>query len=74
MRDPVGQVRAIYDKLDLGDFDRIQNSLQAYLHDQQDYQPNQHETLDENIRAEIRRRWRGYAEKYGYAEDPAGVQ
>lgn len=72
VRDPIGQVRAIYDQLDLGDFDRMQDSLRAYLRDQQDYQPNRHETLDEDLRAEIRRRWRGYAEKYGYAESPAG--
>jgi hypothetical protein len=68
VRDPVGQVQAIYDKLELGDFERIRVPLEAYLRDQRDYQTNRHETLEPEIRAEIRRRWSDYAEKYGYGE------
>jgi hypothetical protein len=73
VRDPVGQLAAIYEKLRLGDFEPVRHELQTLLQNHRDYQPNRHEDLEPEIKAEIRRRWRGYAEKYGYAEEPAGA-
>ncbi len=64
--DPIGQVRRLYDELDLGDFDTVQPALEAYLSTQKDYKPNRHE-LPAALKAEIDRRWAGYKEKYGYA-------
>jgi hypothetical protein len=73
VRDPLGQLQIVYEKLDLGGFETVRAKLQAHVRDQRDYQPNRHETLEPEIRAEIRRRWGGYAKKYGYAEEPAEV-
>lgn len=65
VRDPLGEVRAIYEKLDLGDFEPMRPKLTEYLAGQKDYQTNRHE-LDPDLVAEIRRRWGWYFEKYGY--------
>jgi hypothetical protein len=73
VRDPLGQMQGIYEKLALGDFERVRGPLETYLQQHKDYQTNRHIALDEGLRAEIRRRWGSYAEKYGYVEEPAGV-
>lgn len=66
--DPLGQVAAIYEQLRLGEFDQLRDPLTKYLASQRDYQPNRHK-LEDGLRAEIGRRWRGYIDRYGYAED-----
>ncbi len=65
--DPVGELRSLYEELDLGDFSLVLPSLQEYVEQQKSYQPNQHQ-LEPEITAEIKRRWAGYIEKYGYTE------
>jgi omega-hydroxy-beta-dihydromenaquinone-9 sulfotransferase len=65
-RDPVGQVQAIYERLELGDFEGFRSDLEAYVAELKDYQPNRHVELEPEIRSEIHRRWAGYFEKYGY--------
>ena len=37
VRDPIGQMRSLYDQFDLGEFDVVLPKLQAYLKDTQDY-------------------------------------
>jgi hypothetical protein len=69
VRDPVGQIEAIYRHLDLGDFEVLRPSLEAYAAEQKDYQPNRHPQLEPEIQSEIRRRWAGYIEKYGYGSE-----
>jgi hypothetical protein len=64
--DPIGQVRRLYDELDLGDFDTVRPALEQYLSTQKDYKPNRHE-LPAELKAEIDRRWGSYQQKYGYA-------
>jgi hypothetical protein len=64
---------AIYQKLDLGDFEAFRPTLEAYVSQQRDYKANRHPDLEPAIRAQIRRRWAGYFEKYGYAEEMASV-
>lgn len=65
VRDPLGEVRTIYEKLELGDFEIMKPKLEEYLSGQKDYQTNRHE-LDPDLVAEIRRRWGWYFERYGY--------
>ena len=65
IRDPVGEVRTIYEKLDLGEFDQMRPKLEEYVAGQKNYQANRHE-LDPALVAEIRRRWEWYFERYGY--------
>jgi len=63
--DPVGQVQAIYEKLELGDFEKMKPTLQTYLDSQKSYQPNVHELAPE-IEEKIKDRWGGYMERFGY--------
>jgi len=67
--DPVGQLRAIYERLELGEFETVRPALQQYADEKADYKPNRYEISPET-EAEIRRRWRGYFEQYGYALEP----
>ena len=73
VEDPIEQVRMIYDRLELGDFDKVLPALREYVGQQADYQTNRYE-LSEETRAEIGRRWDSYIKQYGYAPEPAGVE
>lgn len=64
-RDPVGQVQAIYNHLNLGGFDKVRPRLESYLTKLGTYQPNQHELAPE-IKALITARWGDFIDRYGY--------
>jgi omega-hydroxy-beta-dihydromenaquinone-9 sulfotransferase len=66
VRDPIRQVAGIYEQLDLGDFERVRADLEACVRERHDYQPNLHQEIEPEVQAEIRRRWSGYYERYGY--------
>jgi omega-hydroxy-beta-dihydromenaquinone-9 sulfotransferase len=66
VQDPVGHVHSLYEKLGLGDFDSVRAKLEEFVVRQKDYKTNQHE-LEPELQSEIRGRWSGYFEKYGYA-------
>ncbi|QDU98525.1 sulfotransferase family protein [Lignipirellula cremea] len=68
VRDPIGEVRAIYERLELGDFEAMRPQLEAYLATQKSYSPNKHE-LEPELREKIRARWGGYMERYGYTDE-----
>jgi hypothetical protein len=70
VQDPVGQMRQVYEQLQLGDFSAVQSKIQAYLAQRTDYQANRHE-LEPAIRNEVARRWAPLFEKYGYVVQPA---
>jgi hypothetical protein len=63
--DPVGELRSIYERLDLGDFSAVEPQLADYASSKRDYQTNRHR-LDEATRAKIAERWSDYFERYGY--------
>lgn len=63
--DPVGQIRGAYEILSLGGFDRIEPGLQSYVEKTKGYRPNKYE-IDDELRAEIARRWAIYFDTYGY--------
>jgi omega-hydroxy-beta-dihydromenaquinone-9 sulfotransferase len=67
---PIDEVHKIYDRLELGDFDKVQPALEAYFAEKADYKADRY-NLSPEIRAEIDRRWRFYLERYGYAAEPA---
>jgi len=69
--DTMGQVEHIYRELEIDGFETVRARLQEFVGERKDYKPNRHEELSPEIRAEIRRRWSGYIEKYGYAEELA---
>jgi hypothetical protein len=70
VRDPIEQMRTIYERLELGEFDRVLPALQQYVDRQAGYQTNRYE-LTEETRAEISRRWASYIQQYGYSSEPA---
>ena len=66
--DPVGVIKGIYQKLNLGDFSQVREVLEAYVRNQPPYETNRHQ-LSPDVSAEILLRWRRYFEHYGYSGD-----
>lgn len=64
-RDPIGQMRALYEKLDLGGFDRVMPRLESYLANTADYTTNRYELKPEQV-AEIGSRWGDIIRDLGY--------
>jgi hypothetical protein len=65
--DPVGEMRKIYEQLDLGDFDRVETAIRKYATKQRDYRLNEYR-LPPEVAERVRRRWAPYFQRYGYAE------
>lgn len=63
--DPKSQLHEIYDRLELGDFGRIEPALDAHLHDVKNYRTNRH-SLDDETRELIRGEWTRYFDEFGY--------
>ncbi|MEN6404915.1 MAG: sulfotransferase [Thermoguttaceae bacterium] len=63
--DPLGEMRRVYQELDLGDFEAARPGVEAYFAGQKNYRTNRYEITPE-MKAEIGRRWKKYAERYGY--------
>jgi hypothetical protein len=71
--DILGQMRRIYDTLELGGFDEVRRELEAYVAAQADYKTNRYEMSPE-LRDQITQRWAPFIERYGYsAEGEAAV-
>jgi len=64
-KDILGQMRQLYDRLELGEFERALPAMTTYVAGQKDYQANRWEIAPE-LRAQIVRRWRSFFENYGY--------
>ena len=63
--DMIGQMRRIYEELDLGGFDQVLPALEEFVASQSDYKKNRYQISPET-RAEIARRWEPYFKQYGY--------
>ena len=72
VRDPPGQLAALYEHLGLGGFDRMLPRLQRYLAGIAGYETNRY-PLTPEARAEISRRWGSIIRRYGYGAEPAPV-
>ncbi|HVT29861.1 MAG TPA: sulfotransferase [Lacipirellulaceae bacterium] len=66
-RDPIGQIRRIYDVLDLPRFELAAQPLQAYVKSLAGYKKNVLPDLSEAVRQHLRREWRQYFDEWGYA-------
>jgi len=64
--DPIGQMRRVYQELELGEFEKVLPELEKFLASQAGYQRNRYEIPPET-RAEIARRWGAFIQKYGYS-------
>jgi hypothetical protein len=65
VRDPIGQMRALYDQLSLGEFELARPKLEAYFKDREDFRTGTYQLLGE-LRDEIDRRWGPYMRRHGY--------
>jgi omega-hydroxy-beta-dihydromenaquinone-9 sulfotransferase len=65
-KDPIGQVKRIYDHLDVPGFDAMQPSLQGYVDSMADYRKNTYPELSSSLRNEIACAWRQSFEHWGY--------
>ncbi|HWE36452.1 MAG TPA: sulfotransferase [Isosphaeraceae bacterium] len=65
-RDPVGQVRAIYEGLSLGDFEPVRPTLERYLASIAGFEKNRHRPLDDATRRRVAEAWSRCFEAWGY--------
>jgi len=63
--DPKGALRTIYERLDLGDFARVEPALDEHLTEVRNYRPNRH-TMDDATAELIHAQWAQYFEEFGY--------
>jgi hypothetical protein len=63
--DPVGQMRSVYEKLDCGSFDEVEQSMLELTQKTRGYRPNKY-TLPPEVADRVRGRWAPYFQRYGY--------
>jgi hypothetical protein len=68
VRDPISQLRAIYQYLELGDIEQVLPKLKQYVANTAEYKTNSYE-LGPELRGAITRRWGHVIQRYGYACD-----
>jgi hypothetical protein len=66
-KDPVGQVRGIYEALDLPDFQCVEPALRQYVESLSGYKKNAFTELSPDLRTRIARDWRRCFEEWGYS-------
>jgi len=66
LRDPAGQLRALYVHLNLDGFEAFLPRLEEYLATIKGYETNRYQLTTEQ-RAEVTRRWGKVIDRYGYA-------
>jgi hypothetical protein len=65
IKDPTGQVRRIYDRLGLGEFDRVLPKLEEYAASKAGYKKDRYQ-LSGDVRDRITEQWQLFIQKYGY--------
>jgi hypothetical protein len=66
-KDPLGEVRRLYEALDLPDFAQAAPALERYLATLAGYQKNKFPELPAELRARIAEEWRRCFDEWGYA-------
>ena len=66
-REPIEQLRKIYEALDLGEFAPAERRVQEYLNSISGYKKNTFEEPDDAIRERLVRQWGRCFEEFGYA-------
>jgi len=65
-RDPVGEVRKIYETLSLPEFSAFEPSLQKYVNSLAGYQKNTFQNLDPGFKNRLRHEWHRCFDAWGY--------
>lgn len=73
VRDPVGELRNVYERLDLGGFEENLPALQKYLASVEGHEKNRY-SLSPEMRDQVTQRWSRFFRRYGYAAEPAESQ
>jgi hypothetical protein len=63
--DPVGTMRKIYERLNLGEFSEVEPALQREAMKTRDYKTNKY-SLPPDVADRVRGRWAPYFQRYGY--------
>jgi hypothetical protein len=66
LADPLGEMRRLYEHLELGEFAETAPGIEQYLKANAGYQTNRYPNLTPELRAEIERRWGDVIRRYGY--------
>jgi hypothetical protein len=66
LHDPLGEMRKLYDGLELGEFEKVLPRLKEYLNANTDYKTNRYNPLPPELHDEITRRWDKVIRQYGY--------
>src|SRR5262245_59572638 len=66
-RDPIGEMRKVYEVLDLGGFDAVRPRIEEYFNRARDYTTNKYRLTPEQTAA-VTRRWGEWIRRWGYAE------
>lgn len=65
-RDPIGQMRTLYDALGLAPFARVESRLSAYVASLRGYETNQFAPLAPSWKARVAGEWRRSFDRWGY--------
>jgi len=65
--DKVGQMRSLYERLSLGEFEKVLPKLEEYLAGVKEYKTNRYQ-IDPELAARIDQRWGPHMQKYGYCQ------
>lgn len=65
-RDPIGQLRTIYEQLSLADFEPARPAIESYLASIAGYRKNRHPNIDDDTRQRIARAWSQCFDAWGY--------
>jgi hypothetical protein len=70
--DPIGQMRRLYEQLELGGFEEFLPRLKGFLDASSGYKTNRYPNLAPQLHAEITRRWGHVIRQYGYDKTNSG--
>jgi hypothetical protein len=74
VRDPLGEMELLYERLDLDNFEQVRPRIEEYLTRNAGYQTNRYDTIAPDLRQEITRRWGDIIHRYGYEDAAAPVR
>jgi hypothetical protein len=68
-RDPVAEIRRLYESLGIPGFEAFRPSLEDYVRSNSGYRKNAYEELPASLRAEISQAWRRSFDEWNYPCD-----
>jgi hypothetical protein len=71
--DPVGQMRKVYEQLDLGEFNSARPAIAEYAAAHRDHRVSTYNLPPATVER-VRRKWAPYFERYGYATSDAAAE